>query len=220
MLLQSSHLRHIVRTISTNVIEMHDPVRVHIESQMLKGKILKRQENDNNNRIEKILNTLDVGRYDIKLQDKSEIVKCLYPTKFAKLRCHNDQCYSNRQLEILGRSLLNLQVDEIFLKLFKRSQDDVGNHDFNFSQKMEHMSSWKKNPIMLIRHFLKLNNMAPVARLTIPESQLPPRIQSVFDQKSFNSIIGYLSVTHDREVIERFIKGRITKDVIRYILLR
>lgn len=220
MVLQSSPLRQIARTISKNGIETLDSLRIHVESQMLKDKLLKRQEIDNIDRIEKILNTLDVSRYGIKLQDKSEITKCLYPTKFAKLRLRNERCYSNKQLEILGRNLLSLQVDEAFLKLFKRSQDDVANHDFNFSEKMKHMSSWKKHPIILIRNFLKWNNIAPVARLAIPESRIPPRIRSVYDQKSFNAIIGYLFVTHDREVIESFVKGRIAKDVIRYILLR
>lgn len=181
---------------------------------------LARQQRGNELRIEKIANRLEFKRHGIKLQDKFETIKCLYPTKYSRLRLRDGRSYANNQLETIGRQLLLLTFDDAFLNLFKKSQQDISGLDFNYEAKMEHMSSWRKNPISFTRRFLKWNDLTELARLPAPQSRVPSRVQCAFDRRSFDAIIGYISVTNDPDAVSRFLKARVARQIAQKIMLR
>lgn len=187
---------------------------------ILRQQLLARQHKGNKLRIERLLRQLDFKRHGVVCQNKSEIIKCLYPTKFAKVRLNDGKSYGNKELEGLGRDLLLLTMNESFLNLFKKSAQDISGFDFNFAAKMDYMSSWKKNPLSLIRRFLKWNNITNLARLPMPDSRLPPRIQCKFDQKAFEAVIGYVSVTNRPDTVSSFLKKRVAKQIAQNIMLR
>lgn len=186
---------------------------------VLKKRLLTRQQDGNKLRINNMIERLEFKKHGIKCQNISEIIKCLYPTKFSRLRLGNGSSYGNKQLEKLGRDLLLLTVNQTFLNLFKKSQQDIAGFDFNFGAKMNYMSSWKKNHLSLIRRFLKWNDLIDLARLPAPRSQVPQRIQIAFDQKTFDAIIGYISVTNDPEAVNGFLKEKVAKQIAQNIIL-
>lgn len=186
----------------------------------LRESLLSRQKEGNIQRLERLTKSLELHRYDIKLQAESELIKCFYPNKFAKVELPNGRNYSNKQLEILGRNLLLLSMNTTFLNLFKRSEQDISGFDFNFAMKMDHMSSWKKDSPELIRRFLKNKKLINLARLPAPSNRIPDRIQRGFDQKAFSAVIGYISVTNELAIVSKFLRERITNPIARAILLR
>lgn len=189
-------------------------------TQVLKELLLKRQELGNGARVENLQKSLEMNKYGVTLRDKAEIIKCFYPTKYSTLRVDQDRSYSNEHLEIEGRGLLHLVVKETFMQLYKRTSKDVGKYDFNYGLKMGRLSSWKKKPALLVRHFLKRKGLAKLARLPIPQSQIPLRIQYVYDQRSFNAIIGYIAKTNDAQTVNEFLKAEIAKDIVQTMLTR
>ncbi|QLQ80828.1 hypothetical protein HG537_0E01830 [Torulaspora globosa] len=187
---------------------------------VLKESVLRRQEGGNIQRLKKLGKSLEPDKYRIKLQEQSELIKCFYPTRFARIELPNGENYSNKQLEMLGKNLLLLSMNMTFLNLFKRSDQDISGFDFNFSMKMDHMSSWKKDSHELIRRFIKDRKLVKLARLPAPCSRIPDRIQYGFDQKAFNAVIGYISVTNESTVVNKFLREEITNPIARAILVR
>ncbi|QLL33270.1 hypothetical protein HG536_0E01810 [Torulaspora globosa] len=186
----------------------------------LRERVLSRQKEGNIQRLEKLAKSLQPGEYHIELQAESELVKCFYPTKFARVELPNGKNYSNKQLEMLGENLLLLNMNKTFLNLFKRSEQDISGFDFNFAAKMDHMSSWKKDSPELIRRFLRNKKLTNLARLPAPSNRIPERIQHGFDRKAFSAVIGYISVTNELTIVSKFLREKITNPIARAILLR
>lgn len=185
---------------------------------ILRPSLLCRQKVGNEQRLKRVTESLEPHKYGIKLQNESELIKCFYPTKSANLQLPNGETRSNKQLELLGRQLLLLSLNQTFLDLFKKSGQDISGFDFNYGVKMEHMSSWKKNSQELVRRFLKSESLTNLARLSAPRNRIPDRIQYTFDQRAFSAIIGYLSVTNDLPIVNLFLKKKIASPIARTIL--
>lgn len=183
-------------------------------------RLLMKHNDGNMERIDHIRKNLELDGNGIKITNDSELTKCLYPTKYARIQLPNGISYSNHQLENLGEKLLYLQVYKAYLILFKRSDSDICGYDFNYSSKMDNMSNAKQNPAsVMYRHFkqIKPNRLA---RLPIPNSKIPLRVQFSYDLRSFNTIIGYISMTNESQVMEKFLKKVITERLIKTVLLR
>lgn len=186
----------------------------------LRKSLLSRQQEGNIQRLKRLTSSLEPQKYAIKLHNESELIKCFYPTKVATLELPNGKYYSNKQLELLGKDLLSLSLNKTFLNMFKKSEQDISGFDFNFSMKMNHMSSWKGDSPELIRRFLKNKRLTNLARLPAPRNRIPDRIQCAFDQKAFSAVIGYLSVTNELTIVGMFLTDKITNPIARTILLR
>lgn len=186
----------------------------------VKSELLERQGIGNDAKIDRLIKNLDLIEQGIIFKDKPQISKCFYPTKLSTVRLNEDQDYSNKHLELLGRDSMNLLVNEVFLSLFKRTSTDIGKYDFNYTSKMDNMSAWKKNPTLLVRHFLKHKDLGKLARLSIPESRIPARIQYAYDQKSFNAIIGYIIMTNERQAVDNFLRKSVARDLVQITLAR
>ncbi|CAR26559.1 hypothetical protein ZYGR_0H03760 [Zygosaccharomyces rouxii] len=186
----------------------------------VRPELLIRHKDENLERIASLSQILELDEYGIKIADESELTKCLYPTKYTRIELPNGISYSNHQLEILGRKLLYLQVYQAYLSLFKRSDSDICDYDFNYYSKMDNMSRAKRNPSSVIHRHLKHIKLSRLARLPIPNNQVPLRIQFSYDQKSFNAIIGYISMTHEDHIVNRFLNKVIAERLIKTVLLR
>lgn len=189
-------------------------------SDELTTKLLTKHRDGNIARIVKLKRVLELDKFGLTLLNEPELTKCLYPTKQARVRLPNGSSSSNRQLEILGKQLLCLQVYQAYLTLFKRSKRDICGYDFNYPSKMEMMSKPKRRPATVILKHLKRVSLVHLARLAVPNNRIPLKKQYAYDQKSFNAIIGYVSLTNNEDKVLVFLKKMIAEKVINTVLLR
>ncbi|GAV52544.1 hypothetical protein ZYGR_0AG05350 [Zygosaccharomyces rouxii] len=207
-----SNTIHLERTITIKTFEKA-PNKVRPE-------LLIKHKDENMARITHLRRNLELDKHGIKISNESELTKCLYPTKYTRIELPNGISYSNYQLETLGKKLLYLQVYQAYLSLFRRSDSDICGYDFNYSSKMDNMSNAKQNPASVIYRHLKQIKPSRLARLPIPSNKIPLRVQFSYDQRSFNAIIGYISITNEDHTVERFLKKMIAERLIKTVLLR
>lgn len=175
----------------------------------------KNQDKDEK-RIALVMERLDFQKYGVSSGDLREFVKCLYPKKDCIVTISNGQKYYVGHLQLLGASLLRFNLTATMMETFRRSPYDVNGLDFNYSDKMDHLSVSRKSPNMLLRRFIR-RNYQKLARVPMPESAVPARIQKVFDQRSFNAVIGYVSLLNDEKVIDTLLRERLAKPVLKGI---
>lgn len=186
----------------------------------VRPELLVKHRIENIARIAHLKRNLELNEHDIKIANESELTKCLYPTKYTRIKLPNGISYSNYHLEILGKKLLYLQVYQAYLSLFKRSDRDICGYDFNYLSKMDSMSNAKQNPASVICRHLKHIKPGKLARIPIPSNKVPLRVQSSYDQRSFNTIIGYIAITNEDHVVEKFLKKVIAERLVKTVLLR
>ncbi|SCV04745.1 LANO_0G12090g1_1 [Lachancea nothofagi CBS 11611] len=175
----------------------------------LNGHQLKDQE-----KLQSLGRSLGFDRYGILFGDFEEFSKCLYPKKHSVVNFPDGKAYQLAHLQILGGSLLRLSLLRSFLEVFKKSTQDVCGLDFNYEAKMSHLSASKRSPDMLLKHFIR-GRYDRLARLPMPESVVPLRIQRVFDQRSFHAVIGYVSLINDENAVSILLRDNVARPVIK-----
>lgn len=186
----------------------------------IKPKLLDDHRDGNLARIAHLKKHLELDQYGIGIADELELIKCLYPTRYARIGLPDGVTYSNHQLETLGKRLLCLQVYQAYLSIFKRSDSDVCGYDFNYYHKIHNMSNAKQRPASVIHRYLKHNNVGKLARLQLPNNRIPLRVQYYYDQKSFSAIIGYISMSNEDHIVRKFLEKIVAEKLIRTVLLR
>lgn len=196
-------------------------VRPSILSQSFNGgcttRLPQRNKIKDEQNLAKVSSILDLEKFSIHIERKQECIKCFYVLKNPRVELSNGAAYYTEQLEKIGRDVLHLQLSESFLYVFKRSKSDVNGLDFNFISKMQHLSVAKRSPPLLLRMFLRNNKIGNLARLAVPESVTPLRVQRGYDYRCFNAIIGYVALTNEKERVDKFIRERISKRILRQV---
>ncbi|SCU90250.1 LAME_0E07712g1_1 [Lachancea meyersii CBS 8951] len=128
--------------------------------------------------------SLQLDAYGVGCGNLKEFGKCLYPVKHSMVNFPDGQKSQVGNLQALGGSLLRLIILRSFLDVFKKSSQDVAGLDFNYEAKMNHMSSSRRLPDVLLRRFLR-RRFNKLARLPMPESVVPIRTQRVLTRDVF-----------------------------------
>ncbi|KAM3163890.1 hypothetical protein ACU8KH_02367 [Lachancea thermotolerans] len=157
---------------------------------------------------------LDFSKYGVSCKEPQEVSKCLYPKKDCAVRMPDGQRFQVGHLQILGHSLLRVSVNKALLSVFKRSPQDISGFDFNYSDKMGHLSTSKRFISSLLRRYIR-QRYEKLARIPMAESAVPLRVQKVFDQRSFHALIGYISLTNDREAVDRLLQEKLAKPIMK-----
>lgn len=166
---------------------------------------------------EKLRLVRDFLRFDdhnIECGELKQFRKCLYPIRNDVVIFPDGQLYQIRNLQRLGRSLLQLSIIGSFMNVFKKSEHDIGGLDFNYEEKMAHMSSSRRSPDVLLRRFIR-HRFDRLARITMPETAVPLRVHRVFDERCLFAIVGYISVINEHNKITTLLRERIARPILR-----
>lgn len=124
--------------------------------------------------------------------DYKELVPLLYPN------------YSSRYRAISRMALeyLNTLVLQKNMLLYKRSQYDVNNYDFNFYCKLPYFNENLNSTYLitkklysvesLVSRFIKAEKLEGVANLSISNTIVPPRIINKYDCNTILALLGSL----------------------------
>ncbi|CUS20250.1 LAQU0S01e02388g1_1 [Lachancea quebecensis] len=159
---------------------------------------------------------LDLSKYGVSCKEPQEVSKCLYLKKNCTVRMPDGQSLQVGHLQILGYSLLRMSINKALLSIFKRSPQDISGLDFNYSDKMSHLSISKRSISALLRRYIR-QRYEKLARIPMAESAVPLRVRKVFDQRSFHALIGYISLTNDREAVDRLLQDKLAKPIMKGI---
>ncbi|CEP61623.1 uncharacterized protein LALA0_S03e07074g [Lachancea lanzarotensis] len=152
--------------------------------------------------------------YGVECGESRQFRKCLYPIKNDVVTFPDGKEYQVRNLQRLGVSLLRLSIMSSFMNVFKKSRHDICGLDFNYEEKMAHMSSSRRSPEILLRRFIR-HRFDRLARITMPENAVPLRIHRVFDQRCFFAIVGYVSVINDHDKTTSLLREQVAKPILK-----
>ncbi|EDO18718.1 hypothetical protein Kpol_1055p75 [Vanderwaltozyma polyspora DSM 70294] len=172
-------------------------------------------------RVSHLNKILALQKFNIKITNQSELLKCLQSAKNLNVSIDNNTFIYRDNLQQIGNSLLHLHINEMYLTLFKDNNSNNGtlsNFNFNYMNSLKFKSNWKINPNSLIKKYLSTSNLNNLSILSIPDNKIPQRIRLKFDLLAFNSLIGYLLISNDKKTIDNLIKDSIIPVLIKLIL--
>ncbi|SCU97558.1 LAFA_0G12024g1_1 [Lachancea sp. 'fantastica'] len=158
--------------------------------------------------------SLRFNDFGIECGELEQLRKCLYPVRNGVVNFPDGKEFQVGNLQRLGRTLLRLSIMGSFMNVFKRSRHDINGLDFNYEEKMTHMSTSRRSPEILLRRFIT-HRFDRLARVPMPEKKVPLRIHRVFDQRCLFAIIGYVSVINDHNKITALLRERVAKPILK-----
>ncbi|SCU98506.1 LADA_0H13454g1_1 [Lachancea dasiensis] len=173
-----------------------------------------RQQLKDEAKLKVVRENLGFDLHGIAYGEVRELAKCLYPKDDCMVRLPDGKAHRLGHLQVLGNSSLQLNLNRTFLDVFRKSKQDIGGLDFNYEAKMSHLSSAKRSPDKLLQRFIR-HRYDRLARIPMPESAVPIRIQRVFDRRSFHALIGYISLINDQKKVAALLHDEVSRPVVK-----